>query len=293
MPATGSGVESPRALFERHLERIEEILCWIARRFAMGADEAEEFRSWAHLRLIEEDYRVLRAFSGRSSIATYLTTVVQNLARDYRTRRWGRWRPTAAAERLGLVAVQLEALMDRDGFSLDEASEMLRANHGVRMTRVELAELAAKLPQRVRMRFEGADETAAAPSSARADQGVEESERARLLEEARRALAACLAELAVEDRLLLQMYYQNGLTISAIAAALNLEQRPLYSRRDRCHRQLKTCLETEGPDAGAILDALGWAGAGAHFEVDYGLEKPAAGRVEPSNSKSVGDEEKR
>ena len=293
MPATGSAVESPRALFERHLERIEDVLTWVSRRFAMSADEAEEFRSWAHLKLIEDDYRVLRAFSGRSSIATYLTTVVQNLGRDYRTSRWGRWRPTAAAERLGLVAVQLEALMDRDGFSLDEASEMLRANHGVRMTRLELAELAARLPQRVRLRFEVSDEVAAATSAAGADRGVEETEWARLLEEARRALEACLAELDVEDRLLLQMHYQSGLTISAIAAALDLRQRPLYGRRDRCHRQLKACLERGGPDAGAVLDALGWAGAEAHFEVDYGLENPEAGRTEPSNSTSVGDEEER
>ena len=288
-PQDGSGAESPRALFKSCLEQIEGVVSWTARRFAMSADDAEEFRSWVNVKLIEEDYRVLRSFSGRSSMATYLTTVIQNLARDYRTSRWGRWRPTAAAERLGLVAVQLETLIDRDGFSLDEAAEMLRANHGVRMTRLELAELAARLPSRVRLRFAGDDEVATAASGTRADQRVEETERAGLLERARRVLESCLAELGLEDRLVLQMHYQSGLAISAVAAALDLEQRPLYTRRDRCHRQLRACLEAGIPDPRAVLETLGWA----DFEVDYGLEKHEVERVEPSNRTSVGDDEKR
>ena len=288
MAAAGSGVESPRALFERHLERIEDVVSWISRRFAMSADDAEEFRSWVHLKLIEDDYRVLRAFSGRSSIATYLTTVVQNLARDYRTRRWGRWRPTAAAERLGLVAVQLEALMDRDGFSLDEASEMLRANHGVRLSRLELVDLAAKLPPRVRPRVSGDDEVADAASASRADQDVRKAERRRLLQRAERALAWCLAQIGLEDRLVLKMHYQSGLTIAAIAAALDLEQRRLYTRRDRCRRQLKKCLEDRAPDAGQVLEALGWAEA--EFEVDFGIADGEVDGTGPSNDLTRRDE---
>ncbi len=285
----GADTDSPQQLFERYLERIEGIVSWIARRCGMGPDDAEEFRSWAHLKLIEDDYRALRRFSGRSRMATYLTSVIQNLARDYRMSRWGRWRPTAAAERLGLVAVQLETLLDRDGFSLDESIEMLRANHGVRRSRLELTDLAAQLPQRVRLRFEGDDAVATAPASSRADQGVTEAERLETLEKAREALAGALAELDVEDRLVLKMHYQTGLTISAIAAALGLDQRRLYSRRDRCRRKLTASLEGRGVEGAEILEALGWAGA--DFEVDYDIEGTEVGKTAPSNSAKAGGQE--
>lgn len=286
-PRDGGAAAAPQELFERYLEQIEKVASWVSRRFCMSRDDAEEFRSWVHLKLIEDDYRVLRSFSGRSGMATYLTSVIQNLARDYRMSRWGRWRPTAAAERLGLVAVQLETLIDRDGFSLDEAMEMLRSNHGVRMSRLELVDLAAKLPPRVRLRFGGDDEIATAESTARADQGVKETERLAILERARRVLAGALAELDVEDRLILKMHYQSGLTISAIAAVLDLDQRGLYTRRDRCRRQLKASLEKRGVGAAELLEALGWAEA--DFDVNYGLEKHEVGGTEPSNRAEAGE----
>lgn len=288
--AGGSGgPDSPRELFEHSLERIESVVSWVARRFCMSPDEGEEFRSWVHLKLIEDDFRVLRSFSGRSGIATYLTSVIQNLARDFRTSRWGRWRPSAAAERLGLTAVQLETLVERDGFSLDEAVEMLRSNHGVRLSRLELVELAARLPRRVRTRLEGDAGLATATASSRAESAVEQAERARVVERARRALAGALAELDVEDRLILKMHYQSGLTIAAIAAALDLDQRRLYSRRERCWRHLRSSLEARGVVAADVLEALGWADA--ELEVNYGLAGAEVGRIGPSNSTRAGDEE--
>ena len=293
MPETrpSGGEPAPQALFESHLARIEAVVSWVTRRFCMGPDDAEEFRSWVHLKLIEEDYGVLRAFSGRSGMATYLTSVIQNLARDYRMKRWGRWRPSAAAERLGLAAVQLETLVERDGFGLGEAVEMLRANHGVRLSRLELVDLAARLPPRVRLRFEGDDRVAAATSGDRADQGVRGAERVEILERLRRELARCLAELDLEDRLILKMHYQSGLTISAIAAALDLEQRRLYTRRDRSRRDLRRCLEGPGIDAAEALEAMGWAEA--DFEVDYGLEEGGDSGTGPSNDVTAEGEEHR
>ena len=285
------GGESPRELFERYLERIERVVSWITRRFCMVPDDAEEFRSFVHLKLIEDDYRVLRSFSGRSGMATYLTSVIQNLARDYRMSRWGRWRPTAMAERLGLVAVQLETLVDRDGFSLDEAIEMLRANHGVRLSRLELTELAARLPPRVRLRFEGGAAVAAAVASGRADQAATGTERQETLDRAGRALAGALAELDVEDRVILKMHYHSGLTIAAIAVALGLDQRRLYSRRDRCRRRLRASLEERGLQAARVFEALDWPEA--DFKVDYGVEETEVGEIEPSNGAKAGGEEDR
>jgi hypothetical protein len=55
-----------RDLFESNLPLIERLLAAVCRRNAFPAAEGEEFASWAKLRLIDDDYAVLRKFEGRS-----------------------------------------------------------------------------------------------------------------------------------------------------------------------------------------------------------------------------------
>src|SRR4029453_14108130 len=50
------------------------------------------------LRLVEDDYDVLRRFQARSSLPTYVTVVIQRLFLDYRNRLWGKWRPDHQGE---------------------------------------------------------------------------------------------------------------------------------------------------------------------------------------------------
>lgn len=270
-----------RTLFEESLAEIERAVSWATRRLCLPRDDAEEFRSWVYEKLIEDDYRILRDFGNRSSLATYLVTVILNLGRDYRTQKWGRWRPSAAAERLGLVAMQLETLLYRDGFSLDEAVESLRSNHAVKLSKVEIVDLAAKLPARTPLAFEGEAKIASAAAGTRTDARVLEQERGETLRRTQEALAESLAVLSVEDRLVLKMHYQSGLTIAAIATALDLDQRTLYTRRDRCLRQLKSVLESRGLESTQIFEALSWFES--DFEVNYGVQPAEFGPNAPSN----------
>ena len=76
-------------------------------------------------------------------------------------------------------------------------------------------------------------------------------------ERLRGELGRSLAELEVADRLLLKMHYESGLRISAIARVLGLKQRELYTRRDRCLRQLQRSLVGAGLDGVHVLDAAG------------------------------------
>lgn len=50
-----------------------------------------------------------------------LVAVVERLSLDFRVERWGRWPPSAVADRLGPAAVLLERLVTRDGYTLQEA----------------------------------------------------------------------------------------------------------------------------------------------------------------------------
>lgn len=269
-----------RLLYEENLEEIERIVSWVSRRLGLRGDELDDFRSWVHVKLIEKDYRPLRLFGERSGLGTYLVTVVQNLARDYRNGRWGRWRPSAAAERLGVTAVQLEILTERDGFSLAEATEMLRRNYGVRKSEVEIADLATLLPGRQPVSVEGGDRVESATAPERADQGAVDAAQTKALRDAQAALSQALQGLSVEDRLILKMHFQSGLTIAAIAGALGIPQRQLYTRRDRSLRQLSGSLTERGLNPREVLEALEWSDA--DLEINYDVDDEAR-EVGPSN----------
>src|SRR5258706_111345 len=135
-------------LFLSELALIERVIAWVcARRCLRGAD-AEDFGSAVKLRLIEGDYEILGRFEGRSSLKTYLAAVIQRLYLDYQTQRFGKWRPSAEARRLGPVALRLESLLYPDGLTFEEACGVLQTDFGVTESREALYELSQKLPLR-------------------------------------------------------------------------------------------------------------------------------------------------
>ena len=159
----------PEQRFLAHLEQVERIIAFVARRRRLDAGEVDEFASVVRLKLIENDYEVLRRFEGRSSLKTYLTVVIQRFYLDYRVSTWGKWRPSAGARRLGPTAVLLERLTARDGMSFPEAVQAARTNHGVPENDRELFDIGAQLPQRTRRQFvdDGTlESTLAAPAAA-------------------------------------------------------------------------------------------------------------------------------
>lgn len=284
----GAAVASgdPSALFEQHLPLVERVLGSIGARRCRSVDEAEDFASWARLKLLEEDCAILRKFRGRSSLKTYLVTVIQNLFRDYRIAKWGKWRPSAKAKRLGVDAVRLEILLYRDGLSFDEAAETLRRNHGVRVSLSELAELAGVLPPRVPRRTvgEGALDTVA--DDGKVDSRIRDGERKEAAERAERALSGALDGLDPEDRLILKMRYEDGFTVAAVARALGLDQKPLYRRIERCLVALRSGLEERGVVAEMVTELLGWSRLELH--VDYGELRRQTGRESTASRPSQG-----
>ena len=91
----------------------------------LADDHADEFRSWATLRLLDQDQAILRKFAERSSWRTFLVTVVERLFLDWRNHEWGKWRPSSEARRQGQVAIELERLILRDHYTFDEAVRTL------------------------------------------------------------------------------------------------------------------------------------------------------------------------
>ena len=147
---TNSTKAQGRKLFEVHYSLVEERIRFLSRRNRLGTDEREDFTSYAMLKLVENNYARVRKYRGDSSFRTYLTVVMQRLFLDYRTQKWGKWRPSITAKRLGTTAVQLETLLYRDGIDFHEAREVLFTRTDTALSGEALWDLATKLPRRER-----------------------------------------------------------------------------------------------------------------------------------------------
>ena len=236
------------------LRLIEHIIALVLHRHRLSAASAEDFTSHVKLKLIEDDYAILRKFEGRSSLRTYLTTVVSHLFLDFLNSAWGKWRPSVEAVRGGSILMDLEKLLVRDNYSFEEACEILATNHGVSLPRAELEQLAARLTVRFRRRVESDAVLVNLPSTDRpADDALIERELQQHAHHVRMALKRVLAKLPAQDRELLSLTFHDGRTIADAARLLRLHQKPLYRRVDGLLRRLRTALEAEGINASAAL----------------------------------------
>lgn len=246
------------AVLLEHLDFVERTVGAIARRNALSAWEADDLEGQVKLRLISNDYAILRKFEGKSRLTTYLTTVIQNLFRDFRIQQWGKWRPSAAAKRLGDVGVQLESLLYRDRFSFGEAAELLRNRFGVQASDEELLELGRCLKPRTTRRFESDRVLSSLSAPEHGDQRVVDGERSASQERVGRALAGVLASLEAEDRLILKLRFADGLTIRSVADTLHLDPRGIYARVRRILRTVRARLVEAGIECQDVLDLLEW-----------------------------------
>jgi RNA polymerase sigma factor (sigma-70 family) len=235
-------------LFVSQLPTIEKVVAQVCRRNHLRGAEAEDFASEVKLHIIQDDYEVLRRFRQRSPLHIYLTVVVQRQFLNYRNRMWGRWRPSAEATRLGAVAVLLERLTARDGWSFDEAQQQMHVNYGVSDSREALEALWIRLrPNGSARRFVPVDQAVEMASNAPGpDANILDAERAQDGLRARDALGRALRELTAEERLLLKMFYDDGFTVSQIARFLRMPQKPLYRRFDALRKRLKQRIQADG-----------------------------------------------
>ena len=242
-------VDPERAFFE-HLPVIDRILAVVARRHALSASDAEEFASWAKARVIESDYAVFRKFCGRSSMRTYLSVVFGRLFLDYRNSLWGRWRPSAAAQRRGPIGIRLDELLHRDGYTLREAQEVLRTC-GASETDAEIGRIAAGLPVRQPSTEVALDAVEGTLLDGSRMGGKVESDEAGL-----DALRDALSALPLEDQVIMRMLYWDDTSIADIARTLQLEQKPLYRRIDSIQESLRELLGLRGVERDRARDML-------------------------------------
>lgn len=245
--------EQLEALFVKNLPVIDRAVAGLCRRYGVPAGEVAEVDSWVRARFVEDSYAALAKFRGESSLSTYLTVVVAMLFRDYRAQRWGRWRPSAAAQRRGAVAVRLETLVVRDRLPLRQAAEMLRTRGETDLGERELAQLLQRLPPRDPIRpVEVAANLDMREDPGRADaalwNGVAAGEQSAML----RRLQEAIDNLPAEDQVVLTLRFWEDMSVADVARVLHLEQKPLYRRLERLLGELRAALERVGVSAESL-----------------------------------------
>ena len=249
-------MEYERLILE-NLPLIDGVVAFIARRHHLSADEADDLSSQIRLKLVENDYLVLRKFEARSNLRTYLTTVIQRHFLDMRIAVWGRWRPSAQAKRLGPVAILLDQYINRDGLSFDQAADNVLARQPVDIDREHLRAIAEQLPQRTRRQFVGEEGLERIPTvTISEDRMVQVIDQPDVGERVEYALRAALTQLGAQDRLILKMRFYDDCKVSRIAQLLDIPQKPLYRRIDEVMRVLRRELEARGvshEEVGAII----------------------------------------
>jgi RNA polymerase sigma factor (sigma-70 family) len=288
MQACVSQIQSPAAcelhhdsweqLFLAELPTIDRIALGIARRNRLPPAEAEDFAADVRLRILADDYAVLRKFRSRCTLRTFLSVVIRRMFQDYRNAQWGKWRASARCRREGDAAVLMERLTVRDGLTFDEAHAVLATNHPAPVNRGALEALYAAFRRRPRPRFVSDDELCdTMPSAASADADVVRAEDDGLVARAMDMLGEAIAALAPQDRLILEFHFGEGLPISVVARQLGLEQKQMYRRLERVLKRLRASLERAGVDGAELLASLGRSdGCAAGVFSRVRVESPAA-----------------
>jgi RNA polymerase sigma factor (sigma-70 family) len=218
----------------------------------LSSADAEEFRSLVYLRLLEDNYRILQRFQGRSSLRTFLTVVILRQCLDYRIAQWGKWRPSAGARRLGPMAVRLERMVLRDGLTCEQACAVIQS---VGETVPPNVQDVRSRSGRCRRRTVGEEFLEHVPAEGAAPDANLHAEE---VKRATSALDDAMASLSAEDRSLLRSRFVDELTVAEIAARSGLDQRLLYRRMSRALRQLKAHLEARGVTVGDFAQRSGF-----------------------------------
>jgi RNA polymerase sigma factor (sigma-70 family) len=242
---TALATDHPDQLLVSQLALIDDVVGFVARRHRLSPQDREDFGSIVRMRLIENDYRVLRQFRGHSSLRSYLVVVITRLVLDYRIAEWGKWRPSAEARRLGPLAMRLETLVCRDQMTIDAACELLEASN-MPVTPSAAAAILNRLPVRSSRRFLGEPALEGLPAATPGPDAV------MMRPERRRttlALSAALAKLGSDDRRLLRLRFRDRVPVATIARRDGVDQKGLYRRIERLLAAIRPELERQGLDA--------------------------------------------
>lgn len=263
---------SAEALFLEELAAIDHALSFACRRSGLIGADAEDFGSYVKVRLIENDYALIRKYEGRSPFAAFIGVVIQRMLLDYRIHQWGRWHASAEAKRLGDLGIAIESMLRRDGYTIDEALAPLQRRWPT-LRREEVEAIDARLPTRAMRPRTVALEATEEP---RVDcDGVESrvvhAEETALAERIATIVRSSIRAMSEDDRALIRLHFDCGMTIAEVSRLLGQDQQSLYATLRRILRTLRRHLGSAGITYRDVTEIVGSPAA----DLDFSLQASA------------------
>ncbi len=234
------------------LDQYTPLIRHLVQRHEPDPSQSEDCFTWVCEALADDGFRRLRNFrpDGPARFRTWLVAVVANLCRDWRRRQRGRVRPFRAVTRLPELDQHVYRLIFVQGHSRTECVATL-APQFPGLTDATVAEISGRLfglltPQQ-RWQLSARPHTPLRAGSRQADRADDPMERVETPEsgpedqvaalQERQRLRQALARLAPEQRLLLRLRYERGLTLAEVAR-LTRQPDPF-----RANRRIQAALE--------------------------------------------------
>lgn len=254
--------EHPRNVLLANLAAIRAVVRAVHRRYGRAGEDECELLSDVFLRLVQDDYAVLRKFRGESSLRTYLHKVATRVLLDRRVGTWGKWRPSARALALGEAARQLERLVVRDHLGAQEAIGALTHTPGTKLGYDAAVRLYGALRPRPRARHTPLDREADRLAAWPDDDGVALREAGECAVRLAAALRLALDALEPDDYRLLRLRYCEGKSVADIARASGRCQKRLYRACERALGRLRSALAHSGVSIADVREVVGHARVG-------------------------------
>jgi len=209
--------EEDHAAWTTFIERFAPLLLQCARAVERDRDAAADAFVFICERLRERRAARLATFDfdRAGSFETWLRAVAVNLARDARRQRVGRFRPLALVNRLPPLEQRVFRLRYELGLTFDQTLYSLRPEFPG-LTEARLAEAESQVAKRVSAQQRWALLT-----------------RRPQLESLSERLAGALGRLTVENRLLLRLHFERGVTLATLAGMFGLSNAQAVHRRLR------------------------------------------------------------
>ncbi len=258
----------PQATWDRLLEEYSDLVLGVIARYTRDSDNRMDAYLYVVEQLQAQNFRRLRHYGQGvgirpCSFAAWLKLVVRNLYFDWFRHEHGRKSLPREIQKLGRLEQRAFKLLYWEGYSAQEAFEVLRVeNPALRFAdfirRLSTVDERLSSINRAKIRSDFArargplsldDEREGPPLEARAEVHVTTPEEDLLVAERRQALWDLIQELPDQDRLMVKLRFFEGLTAKQIAAATGItEPAEIYRRIERACLELRRRARARGVD---------------------------------------------
>lgn len=242
----GLGSREPQPAWNSFLESYSGLISQVVRKFGRDDDESADSFLYVCEQLSRNQFHRLRRFNldGPASFPTWLRSVVRNLCIDWHRQRFGRYRVFRSVTRLSDFDQGVFHLVFERALPLEECATELQGrfpNVSVEAVGTSLERLRNGLSPHqlwlVSSRKRWVESLSEDPDGKRIapeirDPSPDPEDQVAVQEELDQ-LHQAITKLPHSDRLILQLHYEQGLTLTQVARALSLKDENVAYRRIR------------------------------------------------------------